>query len=143
MRDPQTSRQYTGQCHCGAVQFSIHSNLAEFTTCDCSLCAMRGALMVKVPEADLKIDQGKDALTLYQWNMKIARHYFCKSCGIYVLHNKRAAPDHYGVNVRTLMGVADTDAPHRATKGDDMSVAAQGAQDHWPGPRVITNGKKP
>ena len=91
--------------------------------------------MVKVPEAALTIEQGADALTLYQWNMKIARHYFCATCGTYVFHNKRAAPDHYGVNVRALVDVNDTDAPHRATKGDDMSVNADGAQIHWPGPR--------
>lgn len=128
--------RYHGQCHCAAVQFTVESDLPEFTTCDCSLCAMRGALMLKIPEAALSVTAGQDALTLYQWNMQIARHYFCRHCGIYVFHNKRAAPDHYGVNVRTLQGVSDTDAPHRATKGDDMSVRADGAKTHWPGPRV-------
>ena len=113
------------------------TDLPEFTTCDCSLCTMRGALMVKVPDDDLTIIEGKDALTLYQWNMRIARHFFCQVCGIYVFHNKRAAPDHYGVNVRCLTDVSLEDAPHRATDGKDMTVeSACDPQTIWPGPRV-------
>lgn len=127
---------HSAACHCGTVQFQITSALREFTTCDCSLCEMRGAVMVKVPQDDLRITAGEDALRLYQWNMKIAKHYFCKLCGIYVFHNKRAAPDHFGVNVRCLSGVAVDAAPLRATEGENMSVNAKGAQPHWPGPRV-------
>ena len=119
------------------MQFSVRSDLPEFTTCDCSLCEMRGAVMVKVPEADLSILSGQDALSLYQWNMRIAQHYFCRHCGLYLFHNKRAAPDHYGVNVRCLTDVALDDAPLRATDGKDMTVAQTSApQDIWPGPRV-------
>ena len=114
--------------------------MPEFTTCDCSICEMRGAIMVKVPEADLTILRGREALKLYQWNMHIARHFFCSRCGIYVFHNKRAAPDHYGVNVRCLTDVSLADAPLRATDGKDMSVnAMRDPQDIWPGPRVIPN----
>ena len=126
---------HNATCHCGAVRFQITSDLTEFTTCDCSLCEMRGAVMVKVPEADLTVTAGEAALTLYQWNMRIATHYFCSHCGIYVFHNKRAAPDHYGVNVRCLTDVAIDAAPLRATEGENMSVKAEGAMDHWSGPR--------
>lgn len=92
--------------------------------------------MVKVPDAALSILSGHDHLTLYQWNMRIARHFFCRRCGVYVFHNKRAAPDHYGVNIRCLDGVSLGDAPHRATEGDGMTVVAGRDQTHWPGPRV-------
>ena len=123
-------------CHCGEVQFEIRSTLAEFTTCDCSLCEMRGAVMVKVPEADLSIRRGQNNLTLYQWNMKIAKHYFCKTCGTYVFHNKRAAPDHYGVNVKCLQDIDVSAISVRATEGENMTVNKAGEQPHWPGPRV-------
>ena len=127
---------HNAKCHCGTVQFHITSDLAEFTTCDCSLCTMRGAVMVKVPEADLTVTAGEGALTLYQWNTRVAKHYFCAVCGIYVFHNKRAAPDHFGVNVRCLTDVPIDAAPHRATEGENMSVKKNGARAHWPGPRV-------
>ena len=126
----------SASCHCGTVQFGIRSDLVEFTTCDCSLCEMRGAIMVKVPEADLTIHTGKEALTLYQWNMKIAKHYFCNICGTYVFHNKRAAPDHFGVNTKCLQGVDVSDIPIRATEGENMSVKKDEAKPHWPGPRI-------
>jgi len=92
--------------------------------------------MVKVHQADLTVNAGKEDLTLYQWNMKIAKHYFCSICGTYVFHNKRAAPDHYGVNVKCLQGVDISDVPIRATKGDNMSVTKEDPQPHWRGPRV-------
>lgn len=122
-------------CHCGTIKFQITSPLIEFTTCDCSLCEMRGAIMVKVPVADLTVTAGRAALSLYQWNMGIAKHYFCSVCGIYVFHNKRAAPDHFGVNVRCLSDVKIDAAPLRATEGENMSVKQDGAQEHWLGPR--------
>ena len=95
---------YLGSCHCGAVRFRIAYRPDELTTCDCSLCEMRGAIMAKVPEAALDI-LAADALTLYEWNSRVAKHYFCSRCGIYVFHRKRAAPDHYGVNARCLEGL--------------------------------------
>lgn len=92
--------------------------------------------MVKVAEGDLTVLTGEDKLTLYQWNMKIAKHYFCSVCGTYVFHNKRAAPDHFGVNTKCLQGVDISAIPIRATEGENMSVKTEDAQEHWPGPRV-------
>ena len=73
--------------------------------CDCSLCTKRNALMIKVPEAALRMEAGDEKLTRYEWNTRRARHYFCSICGIYVFHRKRAAPDHFGVNVFCLTGL--------------------------------------
>jgi len=92
--------------------------------------------MVKVPNANLTITTGENKLSLYQWNMKIAKHYFCADCGIYVFHNKRAQPDHYGVNVHCLKNIDINTVPLRATKGNTMTVKRHNAQPHWPGPRV-------
>jgi hypothetical protein len=133
---------FQGACHCGGVRFRIDHRPDELTTCDCSLCAMRGAVMAKVPEAALAMLEGGDLLTLYEWNSRVAKHYFCGRCGIYVFHRKRAAPDHYGVNARCLAGL-DLDAlPLRATEGANMTVTDAQAQASWPGPRISsdTNG---
>ena len=95
---------FQGSCHCGAVRFQIETDFPELTMCDCSICKMKNALMVKVYESKFKLLAGEDALTEYQFHTKTARHYFCKICGIYPFHRKRVTPDNLGINVHCLDG---------------------------------------
>lgn len=125
-----------GSCHCGAVRFELRGEISELTTCDCSLCVKKNAVMAKVHESALTITAGEDVLSLYQWNTRRAKHYFCSRCGIYTFHRKRAAPDHYGVNVFCLDGFDPTSIPVRATEGIGMSVEDPAARPEWPGPRA-------
>ncbi len=126
-----------GACHCGAVQFRVDWAITELTTCDCSLCAMRNAVMAKVPQEALTVTAGETMLTLYEWNTRRAKHYFCRCCGIYVFHRKRAAPDHFGVNAFCLVGLDRTSLPIRATEGANMTIEDPSARAAWPGPRVL------
>ena len=57
------------------------------------------------PKTLIKILTGEDALSLYEFNTDVAKHYFCKYCGIHPFHRPRAAPDKWTVNVRCLDGV--------------------------------------
>jgi hypothetical protein len=57
------------------------------------------------PASELKILSGEDALTLYQFNTKVAKHYFCKHCGIYPFHQTRKDPLKWRVNIGCLEGV--------------------------------------
>lgn len=125
-----------GTCHCGAVHFRLHGPVVELTTCDCSLCAMRDALMAKVHESKLTVIRGQDQLSRYVWNTRRASHYFCRNCGIYVFHRKRAAPDYFGVNARCLEDFDISALPVRATDGVGMSVEDPAAPAHWKGPRT-------
>jgi len=61
--------------------------------------------MAGVPVEKLKVVAGEDQLSLYQWNKKIARHYFCKHCGIYTHHQRRSNPAEFGFNVACIDGV--------------------------------------
>lgn len=125
-----------GSCHCGAVRFHIdEAAIMELTTCNCSLCARRNAVMAKIPQAALKVLAGEDALACYEWNTRRAKHYFCSRCGIYVFHRKRAAPDHFGVNVFCLEGFDAASLPVRATDGINMTIEDPDAREQWPGPR--------
>ena len=125
----------TGSCHCGAVYFRVDYTIAELTTCDCSLCAKRNAVMAKVPERALTVLQGEESLTLYEWNTRRAKHYFCQRCGIYVFHRKRAAPDYFGVNVFCLENFDASHVAIRATDGAHMTIEDPACNPHWPGPR--------
>jgi len=114
------TRTYQGSCHCQAVRFEIDSDFPELTTCDCSICRRKNALMIKVHEGAFRLLAGADALTLYQFHTRTARHYFCRTCGIYPFHRKRSAPDSYGVNVYCLDGFDPAGIPVRATDGVGM-----------------------
>ena len=128
--------RYFGSCHCGAVKFRVDAQLDELTTCDCSLCVKKNALMAKVHESALTILAGEDRLSLYQWNTKRAQHRFCSVCGIYTFHRKRSAPDHYGINIFCLDGFDAAGIPVRATEGQGMTVEGPAPRAEWPGPRV-------
>ncbi|MBX3479836.1 MAG: GFA family protein [Caulobacter sp.] len=114
--------RYAGACHCGTLRFEVEADPVETTSCDCSLCAMRNAVMIQVPQAALRLLAGEDLLATYVWNTGVARHHFCGRCGVYVFHRKRAAPDSFGVNVFCLRDFDPAPLPHRRTDGAGMSL---------------------
>jgi hypothetical protein len=116
---------YTGSCHCGAVQFQIEADITELITCDCSLCAKKNALMAKVHESGFTMLSSWDTVGEYRWNTMVARHHFCKTCGIYTFHKRRSQPDHYGINVRCLDAFDATAIPVRKGLGAALSVPAK------------------
>ncbi len=97
----------SGQCHCGAVRFTVHNAdaLAQPMRCNCSLCRRKGAIMGSAPLTQFEVTAGADKLSLYQWNTGVARHYFCSICGIYTHHQRRRRPDEVGFNVACLDGI--------------------------------------
>ena len=87
-------------CHCGGVKIDVKvpETFTKVTKCNCSLCKKKGIIMAFVELDDLKVIKGEDLLKLYQYHTKVAKHYFCKICGIYT-HHKRRSADAMGVNV--------------------------------------------
>ena len=104
---------HNASCHCGTVRFRVR--LADaFNTirrCTCSYCRMRGAIAVSANLADIEFIEGEDNLTLYEFNTRTAKHYFCKTCGIYTHHQRRSTPTQFGINVACLEGVSPFDFP--------------------------------
>ena len=128
--------KYSGSCHCGSVTFQIDAAITELTTCDCSLCTKKNTLMATVHESNFELLSGKDHLSEYQWNTKVARHFFCARCGIYPFHRKRALPDHYGINVHCLDGFEIGGIPVRRAEGRTMTLVKDGARPELPGPQT-------
>ena len=97
----------TGTCHCGAVKIEIpfEGEFKETSRCDCSYCSRRWAVTTNANVDDLKVLEGQDKLSLYQWGTKTAKHYFCSICGIYTHHQRRSDPTKYGVNIACFDGV--------------------------------------
>jgi hypothetical protein len=98
-------------CHCGAVELAVHltDGLVTARRCDCSFCRRRGAMAVSAPLDGITIIRGAENLSLYQWGTGAAKHWFCKTCGIYTHHQRRSNPDEYGVNAACLEGINPRD----------------------------------
>jgi hypothetical protein len=94
---------YHGGCHCGAVRFQVEAPEAiRCLECNCSICSRSGYLHLIVPGTKFKLLRGNDHLTTYQFNTGVARHMFCRVCGIKSFYVPRSNPDGYSVNVRCL-----------------------------------------
>ena len=84
------------------MRFRIRTDLSRATQCNCSICTRKGTLNYRVSTENLELLSGKDALSVYQFGTKKAKHYFCTTCGIHPFSNPRAAPEMYAVNIRCL-----------------------------------------
>ena len=94
------------KCHCGAVEAEIKVNYIEkVLRCNCSICKRKGAIMSIVKNEDFKITKGFETLKLYQFNTKVAKHYFCSICGIYTHHRSFTNPENYEFNVACIDNV--------------------------------------
>ena len=98
-------------CHCGAVRIEavLTAGLDTTARCDCSFCKRRQAANVSTSAATLKVLEGENALTLYTWGTRTAKHYFCRHCGIYTHHRRRSDPSECGVNIGCIEGVNPRD----------------------------------
>jgi hypothetical protein len=55
-----------------------------------------------VPAGRFRLLQGEDFLTEYTFNTGVARHRFCRVCGIKAFYVPRSNPDGIDVNVNCL-----------------------------------------
>jgi hypothetical protein len=98
-------QSYEGGCHCGAVRFRARLDLDEAIVCDCSICRKKGSIAVRIADADFELQTPVEELGLYQFNKRIACHYFCPACGIHPFHRPRSYPELWAVNIRCLDGM--------------------------------------
>lgn len=97
------NKTYTGGCHCGAVRFRVDAPAKpDVLSCTCSMCATTGFLHLIVDDSTFRITAGKDMLSEYRFNTKVARHFFCKVCGVKPFYVPRSHPDGWSVNARCV-----------------------------------------
>ncbi len=98
-----------GGCHCGRVRFRVTADLDQVTECNCSICIKKGILHLIVPPERFELVSDRDDLTTYTFNTGVAKHTFCRVCGIHPFYVPRSDPDKIDVNARCI---------------DDIDVAA-------------------
>lgn len=94
---------HKGSCHCKRVKFEVEApKLLEALECNCSICSKSGYLHLIVPKSRFKLIKGKESLSTYTFNTGVAKHTFCKVCGIKPFYIPRSNPDGYSINVNCL-----------------------------------------
>ncbi|RTZ60403.1 MAG: GFA family protein [Gammaproteobacteria bacterium] len=94
---------HKGGCHCGAVRFEVEAPAEiQASECNCSICSKSGYLHLIVPRPAFKLLSGQENLQTYRFNTGVAKHLFCKTCGIKSFYVPRSHPEGISVNVRCL-----------------------------------------
>lgn len=115
-----------GGCHCQRVRFEVDAPaVIEVLDCNCSICRMTGYLHLIVPATRFRLVSGAEALIEYTFNTGMARHRFCRHCGIKAFYVPRSHPDGISVNARCLD--AGTVASMQVVAFDDGHREAQAA----------------
>ncbi len=91
---------HKGGCHCGRVRFEVLAeSIINVSRCNCSICSKSGHLGMVVPRDRFTLISGEESLTNYTFDSGVAKHLFCKHCGIKSFYYPRSHPD--GVSVNT------------------------------------------
>lgn len=94
---------YHGSCHCKTVTFEIEAPQAlSVISCNCSICHKTGFKHLIVPKSQFRLLTGSDALSTYTFNTHVAKHTFCKHCGVKAFYTPRSNPDGVDVNTNCL-----------------------------------------
>ena len=98
------ARIYHGQCHCGAVRYTAHTDLGGLMDCNCSRCRRLGWILKSVPAAEFALLSGADTLTEYRFNTDKIEHLFCSACGVesFARGQDREGHDLVMINVNCL-----------------------------------------
>ena len=93
----------SGGCHCGRVKFEVE--IPESVTvhrCNCSICRKSGYLHLIVAKEHFKLFCGEENLVDYRFHTGIARHLFCRDCGIKSFYVPRSHPESFSVNLNCV-----------------------------------------
>jgi hypothetical protein len=86
------------------VRFSVRVREHAALDCNCSICKMKAFLHLIVPQADFVLESGAETLASYAFNTGVAKHRFCRICGVHPFYTPRSHPNDVDVNVRCLDG---------------------------------------
>lgn len=105
--DTKIMAKHKASCHCGEVELELllPNGIENPMRCNCSLCRRKGVIAGSIKQENLRVVKGEGFLSCYQFNTKVAKHYFCSNCGIYTHHQRRLNSTEYGFNIGCLEGV--------------------------------------
>jgi hypothetical protein len=121
---------HRGGCHCGRVRFEVDAPARiDALDCNCSICRMTGFVHLIVPASRFRLVAGADALVDYAFGTGVAKHRFCRVCGVKSFYVPRSNPDGIDVNVRCIDN-GTIEALHVTPFDDDDRAASDAAIAH-------------
>lgn len=93
---------YRGGCHCGRVAFEVEGDIKRVSECNCSICRKKAYLHWIVPRERFRLLTPAENLATYTFNTGVAKHHFCRTCGVAAFYIPRSDPDKVDVNARCL-----------------------------------------
>ena len=108
-----TMQTYNGQCHCGAVSYTVTADIADVLECNCSICKAAGWQLSFVGAEQFELKTGEDVLTDYLFGKEHLHHPFCSQCGVRSFswgHGEDGAKM-YAINIRCLADFDVSDVP--------------------------------
>ena len=94
---------HLGSCHCKQIKFEVlgEKNI-KVLDCTCSICSILNYKHYIVDKSQFKLLKGKKYLSTYTFNTNVAKHLFCKNCGIKSFYIPRSHPDSISVNLNCI-----------------------------------------
>ena len=115
---------HAGGCHCGRVRIEALAPVdLELLECNCSMCVRSAYLHLIVPASDFRLVTGADDLAEYAFGTGVAKHRFCRRCGVKSFYVPRSHPDGYSVNARCLEPATIASMTIRSFDGRDWDKA--------------------
>ena len=94
---------YQGSCHCKTITFEVEApENIEADLCNCSICVKSGFLHLIVPLSKFRLVSGGESISTYSFGSGIAKHTFCRICGVKPFYTPCSNPDGMDVNVNCL-----------------------------------------
>jgi len=112
-----------GGCHCGRVRFRATVDLDDGVVCNCSMCTKKGFVHFIIPLQRFQLLSGGDELGVYRFSTGVAKHQFCKHCGVHPFYVPRSDPDKIDVNARCLDGMDAATLRTRPFDGKNWEAA--------------------
>jgi centromere protein V len=95
--------RHAGSCHCGRVRFEVTAPAdLDILECNCSMCSRSAYLHLIVAAGAFRLLAGGGDLVEYSFGTGVAKHRFCRHCGVKSFYVPRSHPGGFSVNARCL-----------------------------------------
>lgn len=94
---------HRGSCHCKRVRFEVDAGAHLVVwDCNCSVCKMKRNTHFVVPSEQFRLLTSPEELTTYTFNTGVAKHMFCRTCGVQAFYSPRSNPDGVAVTIHCI-----------------------------------------